>query len=63
MYKVYTIRQASKMLGMSVRTVREWVWRGKIKASKYSGSNMWRIPESEIKKIMLATETDNANSD
>ena len=51
MTKTYTIRQTSKMLGMSVRTVREWVWRGKLKASKYPGSNMWRIPESEIARV------------
>ena len=61
MVKIYTIRQASKMLGMSVRTVREWVWNGKLKAFKYTGSNMWRIPESEIKKMMTGTETDNAD--
>lgn len=61
MVKTYTIRQASKALGMSVRTVREWVWTGKLKASKYPGSNMWRIPESEIEKIMTGTETDNAD--
>lgn len=51
MVKTYTIRQASGLLGMSVRTVREWVWRGKLKASKYPGSNMWRIPESEIARM------------
>lgn len=61
MVKTYTIRQASKALGMSVRTVREWVWTGKLKASKYPGSNMWRISESEIKKIMTGTETDDAD--
>ena len=61
MVKTYTIRQASKMLGMSVRTVREWVWTGKLKASKYPGSNMWRIPESEIEKMMIGTETDDAD--
>lgn len=51
MVRTYTIRQASKALGMSVRTVREWVWTGKLKASKYPGSNMWRIPESEISRV------------
>lgn len=61
MVKTYTIRQASKALGMSVRTVREWVWTGKLKASKYPGSNMWRIPESEIEKMMTGTETDDAD--
>lgn len=49
--KNYTIRQASSMLGMSVRTVREWIRSGKMKAAKYPGSNIWRIPESEIVRI------------
>lgn len=51
MEKTYTIRQTSRILGMSVRTVREWVWQGKLRASKYPGSNMWRIPETEITRV------------
>lgn len=62
MNKTYTIRQASKMLGMSVRTVREWVWRGKLKASKYPGSNMWRISKTEIERI-TGVEVNDANED
>lgn len=49
--KNYTIRQTSSMLGMSVRTIREWIRKGKMKAAKYPGSNIWRIPESEISRI------------
>lgn len=51
MEKTYTIRQTSRILGMSVRTVREWIWTGRLKASKYPGSNMWRISETEITRI------------
>lgn len=50
--KSYTIRQASSVLEMSVRTLREWVRNGKIKAVKYPGSNIWRIPESEITRVV-----------
>lgn len=50
--KSYTIRQASSVLEMSVRTLREWIRNGKIKAVKYPGSNIWRIPESEITRIV-----------
>lgn len=47
----YTIRQAAGILRMSVRTVREWIRNGKLKAYKYPGSNMWRIPVEEITRL------------
>lgn len=49
--KSYTVRQASSVLGMSVRTIREWIKNGKMRAAKYPGSNIWRIPTSEISRI------------
>lgn len=51
MEKHFGLRQASELLGIKVRTVREWIRLGKIKASKYPDSNRWYITESEIKRI------------
>lgn len=51
MVKLYSIRECSELLGMTVRTVRQWIRDGKINAIKYKGSNMWRIPETEILRI------------
>lgn len=51
MEKRYSIRQASELLGIKVRTVREWIRLGKIKATKYEVSNRWFISESEIKRL------------
>ena len=51
MEKYYNIRQASNLLGIKVRTVREWIRNGKLKAIKYGESNRWFISEEEIKRI------------
>lgn len=49
--KNYNIRQTSNLLGIKVRTVREWIRQGKLKAQKYPVSNRWFITEDEIKRI------------
>lgn len=54
--KNYNIRQASNLLGIKVRTVREWIRRGKLKATKYGVSNRWFISEDEIKRIQNGYE-------
>ena len=50
--KNYSIKEASVVLGVKVRTVREWIKTGKIKAKKYDISNRWFVPESEIIRLM-----------
>lgn len=49
--KYYTLRQASEILGLKVRTVREWIRVGRIKAIKLGGSNRWFISHDEIERI------------
>ena len=51
MNRFYTVREASKLLDRKVRTVRDLVVRGKIKAAKFPGSRRWVIPESEIERL------------
>ena len=51
MDNMYSVRQTSNLLGIKVRTVREWIRNGKLKAVKYETGNHWYIPESEIKRI------------
>jgi len=50
--KNYNITQASQILGVKVRTVRDWIKHGKLKAYKYPTSNRWFIRESEIKRLI-----------
>ena len=43
----YTIIEAAPMLGIKVRTVREWIRMGKIQARK-GAKGKWYISEEEI---------------
>ena len=49
----YSIKETAEVLGIKVRTVREWIKKGKIKAAKndYRHSNQWFISEDEIKRV------------
>ena len=49
--KRYNLRQAAELLGIKVRTVREWIRLDKIKAEKYECSNRWFITEGEISRL------------
>ena len=44
------LKVASKMLGITVRTLREWIKFGKIKALKLEGCPMWFISTDEIER-------------
>lgn len=51
MEQYYNIRAAAQLLGMTVRTVRQWVHDGKIKAVQYARHGKWYISETEINRI------------
>ena len=51
MERGYNLIQVSELLGIKVRTVREWVHNGKLNANKIPGSNRWIVLESEIKRL------------
>lgn len=61
MEKGYSIVETAKLLGLQVRTAREWARVGKIKAKKIAGSNRWLIMESEI--LRLQGEEHHENKD
>lgn len=54
-----TIRQVAKLLGIKVRTIREWIRKGKIKAVKIGNDRTWYIPKEEVKRKEVL---DNAKS-
>ena len=56
MERGYNLIQTSEMLGITVRTVREWVRNGKIHARKIKGTKRWIVMESEIKRLQGADE-------
>lgn len=47
---MYSLREAALLLGIKVRTLREWIKLGKIEASKKENGWYWEISESEIVK-------------
>ncbi len=51
----YTMREAAKILGVSVRTLQRWDKAGKIRCVRTVGGRR-RIPESEIRRILGLSE-------
>lgn len=51
MEKVYNLKEAAAILGVSVRTLRYWIQTGVMHAGKYKTSNRRYIFESEIKRM------------
>lgn len=48
----YNLIETAKLTGMKVRTVREWIRNGKLKATKINGGRLWVVSESEIRRVM-----------
>lgn len=51
MEKGYNVIETAELLGIKIRTVREWIHNGKIKAQKLGDSRRWVILESEIRRL------------
>lgn len=45
------LSKAAQVLGIKVRTARQWIRDGKLKAIKYPNCNRWFIEKSEIERI------------
>ncbi|NJE09294.1 IS607 family transposase [Thermococcus sp. M39] len=52
--KLYTVKQASEILGVHPKTIQKWDREGKIKTVRTPGGRR-RIPESEIKRLLGET--------
>lgn len=61
MERYYSLKQTAPLLGIKIRTVREWVKKGQLKAVKMQGSRLWVVPESEILKLQGAKNDENEN--
>jgi len=51
MERLYTMKEASKLLGVHVKTIQKWDREGKIKCVRTIGGKR-RVPETEIKRIL-----------
>ena len=54
MPKLYTPRDAAKVLGIGYSSLKQWIYRGKLKTVRTPGGHH-RIPESEIDRLLLAS--------
>lgn len=52
--KLYLVRDACKVLGVSYPALKQWIYKGKIKTVKTAGGHH-RIPESEIDRLLPKT--------
>ena len=52
MEKGYNLNEVAELLGIKVRTVRQWIKDGKINANKIAGTRRWVVRESEIKRLL-----------
>ena len=48
----FTLREASKVSGVKVRTLRSWIQKGILKADKNANSRFLMIKEEELEKAM-----------
>lgn len=55
--RYYNLKEASTLLGIKIRTAREWVHSGKMKAVRYAGGRSWYVPESEIRRIQNGNDS------
>jgi molybdopterin-binding protein len=51
MPKLYTPRDAAQVLGISYASLKQWIYRGKLKSVQTAGGHH-RIPESEIDRLL-----------
>lgn len=49
--KGYNLNEVAELLGLKVRTVRQWAKDKKIKATKIPDSQRWIVMESEIRRL------------
>jgi excisionase family DNA binding protein len=58
--KLYRVGKAASNLGVTVQTLKNWIYAGKIQSLKTAGGEH-RIPESEIKRILGIKEEEKKN--
>jgi molybdopterin-binding protein len=51
MPKIYTPRDAAQVLGVSYATLKQWIYKGKLKSIQTVGGHH-RIPEAEIDRLL-----------
>jgi len=48
---LHTPREAAKLIGVSYPTLKQWIYKGKLKATKTAGGH-YRIPQTEVDRFL-----------
>ena len=51
MEKYYSLNETADILGIKVRTIREWIKTGFLTARRYEGKKKWYVSQSEIERL------------
>lgn len=51
-----TVPEAAQELRVHEETVRRWLQAGRLKGSKLPGRGDWRVPQSEIDRVLMTGE-------
>lgn len=51
MEKYYNLKETAEILGVTIRTLREWIKDGFMLAHKYPNKRMWFVSQSEINRL------------
>lgn len=51
MEKYYSLIETAEILGVKVRTVKEWMKTGFLIAHRYEGKKKWYVSQSEIDRL------------
>lgn len=56
---MYTIEQVAEILNFKIRTIRQWIYDGKMNAVKVN--HEWRIPKEEVERIRESVKDSDYN--
>lgn len=56
MEKYYNLNETAEILGVKVRTLREWLKTGFLLAHKYEGKRKWYVSQHEINRLLGIVE-------
>ena len=56
MEKNYSLVETAEILGVKVRTLREWLKDGSLQAFKYEGKKKWYVSQKEIERLQNKKE-------
>ena len=60
---MYSVKEVSRIFGVKVRTIRNWIAKGKLEAQKDERSRRWKISSNTIVHTLPIHEVKHDNED